>query len=135
MGRPVGLGSVKLSLGKLDVIDRDQRLIDGSEALVGQDPQILAAQTMMKLKDDDRAFWRGLLLLGEPGRVRCPVHYPQVTPGTLPKKKRNGTQPPAMKGRIENLNYQWWVANDDLGTTGQTLKPLAEIPESPEAGR
>lgn len=135
MGRPVGLGSIKLSLGKLDVIDRDQRLIDGSEALVGQDPQILAAQAMMKLKDDDRAFWRGLLLLGEPGRVRCPVHYPQVTPGTLPEKKRDGTQPPAMKGRIENLNYQWWVANDSLGTNGQALKPLAEIPASPEAGR
>ena len=135
MGRPVGLGSVKLSLGKLEVIDRDQRLIDGSEALVGQDPQLLAAQAMMKLKDADRAFWRGLLLLGEPGRVRCPVHYPQVTPGTLPEKKRNGTQPPAMKGRIENLNYQWWVANDKLGANGQALKPLAEIPESPEAGR
>ncbi len=131
MGRPIGLGSVKLSFDRLTVIDRARRLTDGSAAHVPLDPVALAAQGMAALEKNDGRLRAALLALGEPDRVRHPVHYPQVAPGTRTFDKR-GRELPPMKGRIENLNYQWWMKNDEQeGNDRQMLTPLDELPPTP----
>ena len=114
MGRPIGLGSVKLTIDRLQVIDRNKRLGDGSEAHKDLSPAELAAMGMASLRGRDEHLWRALLLLGEPDRIRHPVHYPQV----------DGQA-------IETENYKWWKANDKL----QALIPLDEPPQTPEPGQ
>ena len=118
MGRPIGLGSVKLKIDALRVIERHRRLGDGCQAHQDLSPLAMAAKGMANLKDSDEQLWRAMLLLGEPLRVHQPVHYPQV----------NG-QP------IETENYKWWVANDKLGASAQTLCPLDEPPRTPAPSR
>lgn len=106
MGRPIGLGSVKLKIDALQVINRDLRLRDGSQAHTDRAPAAWAALGMNSLKDRHPELWRALLLLGEPKRIKYPVHYPQVSGQA-----------------IETENYQWWKANDK----SQALTPLDEL--------
>jgi CRISPR/Cas system CSM-associated protein Csm3 (group 7 of RAMP superfamily) len=114
MGRPIGLGSVKLQVTSLQLEDRVKRYRSG--AITSQqpdaDPGQLAEQGMAHLRRRDPALHHALLTLGEPKHVTAPVHYPQIA-----------------AGRIEDLNFQWWMQNDGLGAGAQSLAPVkAEQP-------
>jgi len=100
MGKPLGLGSVKLSFEKLRVIDRGQHYQNAADNPAWQtlDALAFARQGMAALCTNDRNLYAALRKFGEPGHVQHPVHYPQVA----------GMD-------IETENYQWWVANDRRG--------------------
>ena len=119
MGRPIGLGSVKLKIQSLVLTDFAHRYRLGQAAPpTTADSSRLAALVMVKLKRDDPALWQALLMLGEPARVQAPVHYPQIAVGAISNKK-------ASAGEIENENFAWWVENDRLTATHrQVLPPL-----------
>lgn len=121
MGKPIGLGSVKLAVEGLFIVDRTRRyahdpldaprhhqgwrangeaswpthLQDGHPASALEptpSPAILAARALAGVAP---AVRRALQLLGNPGAVAVPVHYPQV----------NG-------GQLENKHYSWFMEND-----------------------
>lgn len=121
MGKPIGLGSVKLAVERLAIVDRARRygsdpldapryhrgwcdgnshrwpthLKDDSPTAVldpTPSPETLATRAMSRV---DPAVRRALQLLGNPGAVAAPVHYPQVS------------------GRkLECEHYRWFMAND-----------------------
>ena len=109
MGRPIGMGSVKLSFVGLTLEDRGLRYSTGAASPRPDtpNPAVLAEAGMAALGSNDPDLYRALLALGEPGRVRAPVHYPQVH-----------------DARIEDRNYRWWVENDKLAPRAHNLKPI-----------
>jgi RAMP superfamily len=116
MGRPIGLGSVKLQVISVQLEDRVKRY--RSSVLTPQppeaDPKQLALQGMEDLRKRDPALHHALLTLGEPKHVTAPVHYPQIA-----------------AGRIEDLNFQWWMQNDGLGAGAQSLAPIKAVQAPP----
>lgn len=122
MGKPIGLGSVRIDPLGLFLVDRDARYRDNKPKdlrwhrtwtapnstaperysemwtattvapSVAPDPAALAAEFAKKM---DPNVKHALRLLGDPDQVIQPVHYPQVE-----------------KGLIEDENYKWFVAND-----------------------
>ena len=120
MGKPIGLGSVKIDIMALQTINRKKRYAqDKVEAerfnqhnwvnAAYQDelkkagykvvPTLgpLEPMTLRKTFTDtmEANIYRALELLGNPYNVKHPVHYPQV-----------------QAKEIEKENYQWFVAND-----------------------
>lgn len=127
MGKPIGLGSVKLAVEGLLLVDRPRRYAEDEpnaprhhrgwranadagwpDHLQGdspaapleaaEQPAALAERAMARVPADVR---RALQLLGNPGAVAAPVHYPQVK-----------------DAQIEKEHYLWFVANDDKNTVG-----------------
>ncbi|MEY4979440.1 MAG: hypothetical protein RLZZ352_1710 [Pseudomonadota bacterium] len=99
MGKPLGLGSVKLCMEKMELVDRQKRYAEDDlttprihTTLVGKDLEHLAAQGMASAPNNVR---RALQLLGNPAAVTRPVHYPQNTNSTL-----------------EHEHFKWFMAND-----------------------
>ncbi|WP_374243371.1 TIGR03986 family CRISPR-associated RAMP protein [Zoogloea sp.] len=127
MGKPIGLGSVKLAVEGLLLVDRPRRYAEDEpnaprhhrgwranadagwpDHLQGdspaapleaaEQPAAQAERAMARVPADVR---RALQLLGNPGAVAAPVHYPQVK-----------------DAQIEKEHYLWFVANDDKNTVG-----------------
>ncbi|WP_027150709.1 TIGR03986 family CRISPR-associated RAMP protein [Methylobacter tundripaludum] len=134
MGKPLGLGSVKIDIMALQTINRQQRYAqDGLEenrfnrhnwvnpphqprldkagysislSSTPLNPEILRA-TFTKTMNAD--IYRTLELLGNPQNVKRPVHYPQVE-----------------NHNIEQENYKWFVANDQGSGKGRNKIDPAE---------
>jgi len=108
MGRPIGLGSVKLSLQSLVLRDPALRYHQGQHGLVqAADPAAWARQGMATLAQRDARIFKAMQLLGDPRHVQAPVHYPQC----------DGAP-------IETRNFDWWMVNEHAGQARQSLKPL-----------
>lgn len=129
MGKPLGLGSVSLKIGRLEISDRVQRyLIDGPFSAKGKDRSVKDCKyfkdgkyfkdckyfrdefrgTMMKIAP---AAIKALETLGDPEKVKYPVHYPQTA-------NANGAA-------FERENFKWWVNNEKADAKSkQHLKPL-----------
>ncbi|MCI5166545.1 MAG: hypothetical protein D3903_10750, partial [Candidatus Electrothrix sp. GM3_4] len=136
MGKPIGLGTVRIDLAGLHCIDRKKRYAeDGTEDVrynqggwtdpnlwdelakagydapergTAPDPET-CRQHFLKTIDPD--IYRALDLLGNPEHVRHPVHYPQIS------TDKTGTQ-----ADIEEENFKWFVENDK--EYHESLKPL-----------
>ncbi|KDB50824.1 hypothetical protein X805_35680 [Sphaerotilus natans subsp. natans DSM 6575] len=114
MGKPIGLGSVKIEPLALQLIDRRQRYRQTEFTASNRFQTLtcslrdLAQEQMRHVAPDVRA---ALELVGNPDAVNRPVHYPQV-----------------LGGLIEQQTYQWFVENDRTGADvkRQWLKPLGE---------
>ncbi|MDU9049447.1 MAG: TIGR03986 family CRISPR-associated RAMP protein [Candidatus Electrothrix sp. Rat3] len=126
MGKPIGLGTVRIDLAGLHCIDRKERYAEDEpevarynqggwtdpnlrnelakagydlpERGTAPDPET-CRQHFLKTIDPD--IYRALDLLGNPQHVHHPVHYPQVT------MDKTGTQ-----ADIEEENFKWFVEND-----------------------
>lgn len=142
MGKPIGLGSVKVDIAALQTIDRKRRYsensidderynqhswinadyaakLENAGYSVGPNSNPLDPAVLRKTFTDtmDADIYRALELLGNPNSVKRPVHYPQV-----------------QDGHIEQENYKWFVANDQgsgqepnkIGPFHQTLKTIDE---------
>ena len=138
MGKPIGLGSVKIDILALQTIDRKKRYaqdkidaerfnrhnwvntadideLDKAGYKVVPTSGPLDPVTLRKIFTDtmEANIYRALELLGNPHNVKYPVHYPQVQ-----------TKP------IEQKNYQWFVANDkESGEGRNTIGPAEEVLE------
>lgn len=124
MGKPIGLGSVKISLDGLFLVDRTARyrqtefadaaryanvwkagdaqypahlaLEQTADATPNTPPALHLAQAWMAgLKRTAEEVFNALLLSGNPGSITKPVHYPQMA----------GLD-------IETETYRWFVNND-----------------------
>lgn len=142
MGKPLGLGSVKIDILALQTLDRQKRYAQDSQdsarynqhrwvnpsatdmlAQAGYDVIEPTAKPLVP-KDLKTRFSqtmaanidRALTLLGEPQHVKQPVHYPQVRDTV-----------------IEQESYQWFVANDNSSdnpsAAKQTLHDITETSE------
>ncbi len=128
MGKPIGLGSVKIDLAALHAIDRKKRYAEDEPkdmrynqggwtdpnlrdelAKAGYEAPERGSVPDPKecrehfLKTIDPDIYRALDLLGNPQHVRQPVHYPQV------KADAHGDE---SNIDIENENFSWFVDND-----------------------
>ena len=149
MGKPLGLGSVRIEPLAWLEIDRENRygqddFLDGPRyhrgwmlkeenaqanvrGLVGigdeawgridwnLDPDRLKRDFVGQMEEHHSGVVSGLKLLGDPSKVRAPVHYPQVA-------GKEGKE-------LELKTYQWFADNDRLLRKGpnpdaQRLKPL-----------
>ncbi|MCK6401066.1 MAG: RAMP superfamily CRISPR-associated protein [Sphaerotilus natans subsp. sulfidivorans] len=114
MGKPIGLGSVRIEPLALQLIDRRHRYrqtdftASNRFETLNCSPRDLAQEQMRHVAPDVRA---ALELVGNPDAVNRPVHYPQV-----------------WGGLVEQQTYQWFVENDRTGADvkRQWLKPLGE---------
>lgn len=106
MGKPIGLGSVKIEFTGLKLSDRAARYrqtdFSAPAALLPLTDPVALAQTlsqrhMTRLQKTEPAVVRALQLIGDAAQVKYPVHYPQK----------------AGKG-IETENYEWFVDNDKV---------------------
>jgi CRISPR/Cas system CSM-associated protein Csm3 (group 7 of RAMP superfamily) len=106
MGKPIGLGSVKIDFTGLKLSDRAVRYrqtdFTATAALIPLGESAATAQTlaqchMSRLQKTDPAVVRALQLIGDPAQVQYPVHYPQ----------KAGKD-------IETENYGWFVDNDKV---------------------
>jgi CRISPR-associated protein (TIGR03986 family) len=126
MGKPIGLGTVRIDLAGLHLINRQQRYAE-DETEAGRynqggwtDPNLqdelvkagydvpesdsaLAPKECREhfCKTVDPDILQALRLLGDPENVRGPVHYPQIL------GDRNGNS-----ADIEEENFNWFVDND-----------------------
>uniref|UniRef100_UPI004055A0E3 TIGR03986 family type III CRISPR-associated RAMP protein n=1 Tax=Candidatus Electrothrix sp. TaxID=2170559 RepID=UPI004055A0E3 len=140
MGKPIGLGTVRIDLAGLHFINRKKRYAEDSpeDARWNQggwtDPDLRqeleqagydvpeqgeapapeqCRQRFLQTIDPD--IYRALDLLGNPQHVRKPVHYPQV------KADAHGDE---SNIDIENENFKWFVDNDK--DHHECLSPLDE---------
>jgi CRISPR/Cas system CSM-associated protein Csm3 (group 7 of RAMP superfamily) len=137
MGKPIGLGSCKVDLVSMFLIDRAKRYQDTDleqaqryslawkkdnhlklpehleveektcQTANAIDPVKLAWNQMQKLKSADPSVFNAIVLSGNPNAVKKPVHYPQ-----LPNKN------------IETETYEWFVKNNNINGGKQQLKPI-----------
>ncbi len=136
MGKPIGLGSVKIDIAALHTIHRHKRYgqdatselrfnqhswIDkvykdelqkeGYHTNETTDPLVPEVLREIFTTTMNADIYRALDLLGDPQNVKHPVHYPQVT----------GCE-------IEQENYKWFVANDQGSGTGRNkISAVEEI--------
>lgn len=133
MGKPIGLGSVKIDIMALQTINRRQRYAQdeieaerfnqhswvnttyqdklekaGYKVIPSTPP--LNPETLREIFTNtmNADIYRALDLLGNPQNVTYPVHYPQV-----------------QRTNIEQENYKWFVANDQ-GPASKALEPITE---------
>jgi len=115
MGKPIGLGSVDISIESLKLIDRRQRYAEdpfdiNHDDKAGNGRYNVNADKIPSVDQLRETFAvtmnnnirKAIEMLGNPHNVKAPVHYPQV-------KAKN----------IEIETYQWFVAND----SGSGKKP------------
>lgn len=125
MGKPIGLGSVKLDMVGLYLVDRSARYRQGDFTCAaryasiwkcaslqslpphleceqqanhtpnGIDPGQLANMQMAALSETDRAVYNAICLTGSRSAVSKPVHYPQL-------RNKN----------IEQESFAWFVQNE-----------------------
>jgi CRISPR/Cas system CSM-associated protein Csm3 (group 7 of RAMP superfamily) len=113
MGKPLGLGSVKLQIRAIQLINRTNRYASDAltadrshQALSTEEIVSLTAAGMQTAPSDVR---RALQLLGNPAAIAAPVHYPQVEGGMLEEK-----------------HFEWFKANDTAsGNNKQSLKAIS----------
>ncbi len=134
MGKPIGMGTIKIDIVGLRTIDRRKRYAEDSlegerfnqhcwkaagfnevpvdylSEMTKQQGQGPDDYTRLFLKTIDEDIYRALELLGNPDHVHYPVHYPQV---------RNHD--------IEDKNFQWFVANDKGTNNGRKKDSRKEI--------
>ena len=144
MGKPIGLGTVRIDFAGLHLIDRNKRYIEDEpedsrynqggwttsdsalreelvkagydipEKGIAPDPTV-CREHFRKTMDPD--ILRALELLGDPNNVVAPVHYPQVKGGD-----------------IEDENFKWFVDND--GSWYEALTELkSDTPSLPVLNR
>ncbi len=96
MGKPIGLGSVKIEIQEIKTINRKKRYSEDTISaeryhnnLDFKDYRNRFSQKM------DSDIEQAITRLGDPKNIQCPVHYPQVE-----------------KASIEEENYKWFIAND-----------------------
>lgn len=111
MGKPIGLGSVKIEFAGMSLIDRAARYSDSDFTQARRyasewkpdapdtsdcvSPRALAQAQMAELERNDRAVFNAILLVGNPDAVNKPVHYPQLA-----------------DQNIEEESFAWFVNND-----------------------
>ncbi len=118
MGRPIGLGSVKLDVESIELVDIGERYTTGMPCIrTAPDPANWPRRGMVKLRERHPDLHDALLQAGEPQRIQAPVHYPQ----------RAGAD-------IEDRNYQWFVDNDRSTQGRQMLAPLPTRPNTGQPG-
>jgi len=130
MGKPLGLGTVMLTIESVETIDRRTRYCKQDPFSDERYHERYKERDWIKFRDKFReeavkiskAAVEALERLGNPANVTRPVHYPQV--GSV-----NDNQLTVPEMELEN--YRWWVANDNPGrhahpppNGGQSLKPL-----------
>lgn len=127
MGKPIGMGSVKIEMAGLFLVDRGRRYQqttftkdtryeyawkNGTVNLPSYlnleqsanattkclDPGQLANEQMLQLLEQDRSVYNAILISGDPANVHKPVHYPQLA-----------------NQDIEQETYAWFVNNDKTG--------------------
>ncbi len=138
MGKPLGLGTVKIDIASLQTINRynrysntkqdDDRYNEGGiikgelqkEMLdiykdISKENGILKPDELKKLfvNTMDADIYRAIELLGDPGNIRSPVHYPQVD-----------SIGPTLAD-IEKENFKWFVKNESEGKR-EMLEPIAK---------
>ncbi len=137
MGKPIGLGSVKIDVVALLTIDRKQRYTkDPLESYrynqhnwvnqaylkemndmgykITETSNPLQPTDLRKKFTDTMSYdiYRALDLLGNPHNIKHPVHYPQV-------ENQN----------IEEENFKWFVTNDNPNAETNTLEAINEKSE------
>lgn len=121
MGKPLGLGSVKIKISKIELVNRVKRYGEDNlesprvhQTLDATCAEKLAAAGM---KRADPAVHRALQLIGNPASVNAPVHYPL-----------------ALWGKLEEKHFQWFMANDNTAQNAVpgNMQPLQEIGEHSE---
>ncbi len=117
MGKPLGLGSVKITVDRVITGDRVTRYrergpfsSDPGEAPL--DWHACRDQFKQQMKDIAPAAIEALELMGDPEKVKLPVHYPQLR--NIHGKK------------MELEHYRWWVKNDRAQHSREYLRPLDE---------
>ena len=123
LGKPIGLGTVKIKPTAVLLVDRVARY--GSLSLGSSSTTSLPAAGLTQLANSyafskthggSAAAKNALRLLGNPHNVKLPVHYPQLS-----------------AHRIDEKTYEWFVENDRVRGTG--LKALdgqsSQIPDLP----
>jgi len=111
MGKPLGLGRVRIEPLAIQYVDRKSRYSGGAQV----DPDGEASRPSF---DAVRNTWRAgmeenirtaIETIGDPESVTYPVHYPVCVDAPL-----------------EGRHYEWFVAND--GGSNQQLKPVTGSP-------
>ncbi len=140
MGKPLGLGSVKITIDKLQLSDRQARYKrEGPFAASKEEDtsswKAIDEEEWRKIRDHSfrqaisqiqPQILEALETLGKPDSVTAPVQYPQVA-------SIDGR--PLTQRQQEQENYRWWVANDRPNRRhsppeAQQLKPVggAKLP-------
>ncbi len=115
MGKPIGLGSVKINIEEIQTINRKKRYAE-DEITKDRYNQKLDYKDFRKTFTDtmNADIYRALDLLGNPENITRPVHYPQVE-----------------NADIEQENFKWFVKNDNPKTRNkQTLTALHKDTDS-----
>jgi CRISPR-associated protein (TIGR03986 family) len=119
LGKPIGLGSVKLSVTSVQLVDRQKRYaqtsfeIDTNESLtvINSDNFLkLASSHMRTFSEAQPTVYKALRLLGEPKHVTLPVHYAQIKGADLEKN-----------------SYNWFVQNSRPSADSQFLQPVTDL--------
>lgn len=103
MGKPLGMGSIKLRVQDLLLVDRARRYADPADGHRAT-PLVyssLAMKAMQKLAGANRALFLTLLAYGEPQNISRVVHYPQL-----------------QHNNPEVWSVKWWGKNNDNDHSG-----------------
>lgn len=95
MGKPLGLGSVRIDPVTLDIVDRSKRYSPEGFMAVRHASASFDAYRSTFTKGMDTQIANALKVLGDPAKVKLPVHTPQVVGIGL-----------------EEETFKWFVAND-----------------------
>lgn len=139
MGKPIGLGSVKIHIVGMYLVDRSARYRQTDFSVAARyagvwkdkavsnlpphlrreqeanptsgviDPRHLANAQMTELCDNDKAVFNAILLAGNPNAVKWPVHYPQLNDRD-----------------IERETFAWFVCNDRPVSTWNGIQQFLE---------
>jgi hypothetical protein len=117
MGKPLGLGSVKLSIESCQKVDRAQRYTVAGLSAERYQP----LQGWEQIRDDYKAkmmrpdIKNALCLLGRiPADGTIPIHTPTIEPA------------PGQSLDLETKTFQWFVANDEAKGPQKALPPLTD---------
>ncbi|RLJ16847.1 TIGR03986 family CRISPR-associated RAMP protein [bacterium endosymbiont of Escarpia laminata] len=121
MGKPLGLGSVKIHIDKVVTSDRMKRYKEAgpfakpSTDNAEVDWKKIRDEFIKKMMDIAPDAIRALALLGDPDKVTHPVRYPQIG-------KINDSPKEIPENEMEQENYRWWVVNDGKANSKQKVK-------------
>lgn len=94
MGKPIGLGSVKMSITKIELINKQQKYCYAGDSaqtpfkttVEEKDVKKLIDQHMHALKSEEPAVYNAIKIVGNPNKVKHLVHYPQLKDRHLEKE-------------------------------------------------